>query len=35
VAHVKEVYRAVKAVDPDAQVGMDADLSPWNHFQAT
>ncbi|MCJ7750899.1 MAG: hypothetical protein MUQ65_07360 [Armatimonadetes bacterium] len=35
VAHVKEVYRAVKAVDPDAQVGMAADLSPWNHFQAT
>lgn len=35
VAHVKQVYRAVKAVDPDAQVGMAADLSPWNHFQAT
>ena len=35
VEHVKEVYRAVKAVQSDAQVGMAADLSPWNHFQAT
>lgn len=35
VAHVKEVYKAVKAVRPDAQIGMAADLSPWNHFQAT
>lgn len=35
VAHVKAVYKAVKAVRPDAQIGMAADLSPWNHFQAT
>ncbi|MCJ7751983.1 MAG: hypothetical protein MUQ65_12950, partial [Armatimonadetes bacterium] len=29
VAHVKEVYQAVKAADPEAQVGCHAGLSPW------
>ena len=35
VEHVKAVYKAVKAVDPDAQIGVAAGLTPFNVFGAT
>lgn len=35
VAHVKEVYPAIKAVQPDARVGVSAGLTAFNVFGAT
>ena len=34
-AHVKAVYQAVKAAQPDAQIGFAAGLSPFNQWGAT
>jgi len=35
VAHVKAVYPAIKAVQPDALVGIDSGLGPFNGWGAT